>query len=327
MPVMTYREAVRQALREELLNDDRVFLIGEDIAEFGGSQKVTLGLLDEFGPKRIRNTPISEMAVLGCAIGAAATGLRPIAEIMYSDFFGLAMDQVLNQATKMRYMFGGKLTMPLTIRTTMGGRRAAAAHHSQCLEAWFMHIPGAKIAMPSNAHDAKGLLKTAVRDPNTTIVIENKMLYNSKGEVPAEPYFVPWGQAHVVRQGQDITVVALSDMVDYAIMAAEKLETRGISVEVIDPRTIAPLDTDAIVGSVKKTGHLVIAHEANLTGGVGAEISAQVSYRAFDFLQAPIERVGAKDSPIPFSPVLERAILPNDQDIVDAVLRSMDYGG
>lgn len=327
MPVMTYREAVRQALREELLNDDRVFLIGEDIAEFGGSQKVTLGLLDEFGPKRIRNTPISEMAVLGCAIGAAATGLRPIAEIMYSDFFGLAMDQVLNQATKMRYMFGGKLTMPLTIRTTMGGRRAAAAHHSQCLEAWFMHIPGAKIAMPSNAHDAKGLLKTAVRDPNTTIVIENKMLYNSKGEVPAEPYFVPWGQAHVVRQGQDITVVALSDMVDYAIMAAEKLETRGISVEVIDPRTIAPLDTDAIVRSVKKTGHLVIAHEANLTGGVGAEISAQVSYRAFDFLQAPIERVGAKDSPIPFSPVLERAILPNDQDIVDAVLRSMDYGG
>jgi pyruvate/2-oxoglutarate/acetoin dehydrogenase E1 component len=327
MPIITYREAVRQALREELLNDDRVFLIGEDIAEFGGSQKVTLGLLDEFGPKRIRNTPISEMAVLGCAIGAAATGLRPIAEIMYSDFFGLAMDQVLNQATKMRYMFGGKLSMPLTIRTTMGGRRAAAAHHSQCLEAWFMHIPGAKIAMPSNARDAKGLLKTAVRDPNTTIVIENKMLYNTKGEVPEEPYFVPWGQASILREGDDITVVALSDMVDFSLRAAERLEAGGISVEVIDPRTIAPLDIDMIVESVKKTGHLVIAHEANLTGGVGAEIAAQVAYRAFDHLQAPIERVGAKDSPIPFSPVLEREILPNDQDVFDAVLRSMDYAG
>ena len=188
MGVMTYREAIRQALREELQNDDRVFLIGEDIAEFGGSLKVTLGLIDEFGPKRIRNTPISEMAILGCAVGAATTGLIPIAEIMYSDFFGMAMDQVLNQASKMRYMFGGKLSVPLTIRAPMGGRRSAAAHHSQCLEAWFMHIPGVKIALPSNPYDAKGLMKTAVRDPNTTIVFENKMLYNVKGEVPEEPY-------------------------------------------------------------------------------------------------------------------------------------------
>ena len=327
MALITYREAVRMALREELLNDERVFLIGEDIAEFGGSLKVTLGLIDEFGPKRIRNTPISEMAILGAAVGSAATGLRPVAEVMYSDFFGMAMDQVVNQAAKMRYMFGGKLTIPLTIRSPLGGRRSAAAHHSQCLEAWFMHIPGIKVAMPANAYDAKGLLKTAIRDPNPTIVFENKMLYNVKGEVPDEPYFVPWGQANVVRQGEDVTVVALSDMVDYSLKAAEAAAAEGISVEVIDPRTIAPLDIDTIVKSVKKTGKLVVAHEANLTGGVGAEIAAQASYRAFDYLQAPIERVAAKDSPIPFAPVLERAILPDDRDVLDAIHRVMDYAG
>lgn len=325
MPEMTYREAIRQALREELQNDERVFLLGEDIAEFGGSLKVTLGLLDEFGPKRIRNTPISEMAVLGCAVGAAATGLRPIAEIMYSDFFGMAMDQVVNQAAKMRYMFGGKLSIPLTIRSPLGGRRSAAAHHSQCLEAWFMHIPGIKIAMPSNPYDAKGLLKMGVRDPNTTIFFENKMLYNVKSEVPASPYFIRWGEAKVVREGSDVTVVALSDMVDYSLTAAEKLAADGISLEVIDPRTLVPLDIDRIVQSVKKTGRVVITHEANLTGGVGAEISAQIAYKAFDYLKAPIERVAAKDSPVPFAPILEKEILPDDQDIMDAVYRLMEY--
>lgn len=327
MAIMTYREAVRQALREELQNDKRVFLMGEDIAEFGGSLKVTQGLLDEFGPKRVRNTPISEMAILGCAIGSAATGLLPIAEIMYSDFFGMAMDQVVNQAAKMRYMFGGKLSIPLTIRTTTGGRRSAAAHHSQCLEAWFMHIPGIKVALPSNPYDAKGLLKSAVHDPNTTIVFENKMLYNVKGEVPEEPYFVPWGQANVVRDGTDITIVAISDMVDYSLKAAEKLAAQGISVELIDPRSLVPLDLDTIVRSVQKTGRLVIAHEANLTGGVGAEIAALVGQRAFDYLKAPIQRVAAKDSPIPFAPVLEKEILPDEEDVVEAVLRCMDYGG
>jgi len=325
MVQMTYREAIRQALREELQNDEHVFLIGEDIAEFGGSMKVTLGLLDEFGPKRVRNTPISEMAILGAAVGAAATGLRPIAEIMYSDFFPMAMDPIINQAAKMRYMFGGKLSIPLTVRAPMGGRRSAAAQHSQCLEAWFMHIPGIKIAMPSNAYDAKGLLKTAVRDPNPVIFFENKMLYNEKGELPEEPYFVPFGKANVVQAGEDITVVALSDLVDFAVKASEKLADEGISVEIIDPRTLAPLDTDTIVNSVAKTGRLVIAHEANLTGGVGGEIASQVAYRAFDYLLAPIERVGAKDSPIPFNPMLEREVLPDDQDILDAVHRLMDY--
>ncbi len=325
MTEITYREAVKQALREELHNDERVFMLGEDIAEFGGTFKVSLGLLDEFGPRRIRNTPLSEMAILGAAVGAAATGLRPIAEIMYSDFFAVALDQVVNQAAKMRYMFGGKISLPLTIRTTMGGRRSAAAQHSQCLEAWFMHIPGLKIALPSNPYDAKGLLKSAVRDPNPTLIFENKMLYNTKGEVPEEPYFVPWGQAKVVREGKDVTVVALSDMVDFALKAASRLEGEGVSVEVIDPCTLAPLDMETILGSVRKTGRLVVAHEACVTGGVGAEIASQVAYKALDYLAAPIERVGAKDSPIPFSPILEREILPDDQDIVDAVYRAMDY--
>jgi pyruvate/2-oxoglutarate/acetoin dehydrogenase E1 component len=325
MALITYREAVRQALREELQNDERVIMIGEDIAEFGGTFKVSLGLLEEFGPRRIRNTPISETAILGAAVGAAATGLRPIAEIMYSDFFAVAMDQVVNQAAKMRYMFGGKISLPLTIRTAMGGRRSAAAQHSQCLEAWFMHIPGLKIALPSNAYDAKGLLKTAVRDPNPTIIFENKMLYNTKGEVPEEPYFVPWGQANIVREGKDVTIVALSDMVDFSLKAADRLAEEGISVEVIDPRTLAPLDTETILASVKKTGRVVVAHEACVTGGVGAEIAAQIGYHALDYLVAPIERVGAKDSPIPFAPILERQILPDDQAVVDAVHRALDY--
>ncbi len=327
MAELTYREAIRQALREELQHDERVFLLGEDIAEFGGSLKVTLGLLDEFGPRRIRNTPISEMAILGCAVGSAATGLRPVAEIMYSDFFGMAMDQVVNQAAKMRYMFGGKLEIPMTIRAPMGGRRSAAAQHSQCLEAWFMHIPGIKLVMPSNPYDAKGLMKTAIRDPNPTIVFENKMLYNVKGEVPDEPYFVPFGKANVVRTGTDVTIVALSDMVDFSLKAAHELEKEGVSVEIIDPRTLVPLDLDTILASVKKTGRLVIAHEANRTGGVGGEIAAQVGNRAFDYLQAPIERVGAKDAPIPFAPTLEREILPDDRDVYQAVVRAMDYGG
>jgi pyruvate dehydrogenase E1 component beta subunit len=327
MALITYRDAVKHALREELQNDERVFMLGEDIAEFGGTFKVSLGLLEEFGPRRIRNTPLSETAILAAAVGAAASGLRPIAEIMYSDFFSVAMDQVVNQAAKMRFMFGGKLSMPLTIRTTMGGRRSAAAQHSQCLEAWFMHVPGLKIALPSNGYDAKGLLKTGVRDPNPTIIFENKMLYNEKWEVPEEPFFVPWGQANIAREGTDVTVVALSDMVGFSLKAAERLAGEGISLEVIDPRTLVPLDIETILESVRKTGHLVVAHEACVTGGVGAEIASQVAYQAFDYLAAPIERVGAKDSPIPFSPILEREVLPDDQDIVNAVCRVMDYAG
>jgi len=235
------------------------------------------------------------------------------------------MDQVVNQAAKMRYMFGGRLSLPLTIRSTMGGRRSAGAQHSQCLEAWFMHVPGLKIALPSNAYDAKGLLKSAVRDPNPTLILENKMLYNAEGEVPEEPYFVPWGQALIVREGADVTVVALSDMVDFSLKAAEALAEVGISIEVIDPRTIAPLDIETILQSVRRTGKLVVAHEACVTGGVGAEIAAQVAHLALDYLEAPIERVGAKDSPIPFSPILEREILPDDRGVVNAVHRVMGY--
>jgi len=326
MALMTYREAIRQALREELQHDERVFLLGEDIAEFGGSMKVTLGLLDEFGPRRIRNTPISEMAILGATVGSAATGLRPIAEIMYSDFFAMAMDPIINQAAKMRYMFGGKMTIPLVVRAPMGGRRSAAAQHSQCLEAWFMHIPGIMIAMPSSPYDAKGLLKTAIRNLNPVIFFENKMLYNEKGEVPEEPYFVPFGQANIIRDGEDVTIVALSDMVPYALKAAEQLDGQGISAEVIDPRTLAPLDIVPMVQSVQKTGRLIVAHEANLTGGVGAEIASQIAYQAFDYLLAPIERVAAKDSPVPFNPRLEKEVLPDDRDVVTAVNRVMEYG-
>ncbi|HET6443249.1 MAG TPA: alpha-ketoacid dehydrogenase subunit beta [candidate division Zixibacteria bacterium] len=326
MALLTYREAIRQALQEELHHDERVFLLGEDIAEFGGSMKVTLGLLDEFGPRRIRNTPISEMAILGATVGSAATGLRPIAEIMYSDFFPMAMDPIINQAAKMRYMFGGKLSIPLVIRAPMGGRRSAAAQHSQCLEAWFMHIPGIMIAMPSSPYDAKGLLKSAVRSPNPVIFFENKMLYNEKGEVPEEPYFVPFGQANIVRVGEDVTIVALSDMVQFSLKAADQLASQGISAEVIDPRTLAPLDVATLVQSVQKTGRLVVAHEANLTCGVGAEIASQIAYQAFDYLLAPVERVAAKDSPVPFNPRLEKEVLPDDKDVVAAVSRLMAYG-
>jgi pyruvate/2-oxoglutarate/acetoin dehydrogenase E1 component len=326
MALITYRDALREALCEELRADERVILLGEDIAEYGGTFKVTQGLLEEFGAKRIRNTPISETAIIGAAVGAAATGLKPIAEIMYCDFITIAMDPIVNQAAKMRYMFGGKLSVSLVIRTPLGGRRSAAAQHSQCLEAWFLHIPGIKIAIPASPYDAKGLLKTAIRDPNLTIFFENKTLYNTKGEVPEEPYYVPFGKCRIIRDGKDITVVAISDMVGYSIKAAEQLADEGISVEIIDPRTISPFDISTILESVHKTGRLVVAHEANRTGGVGAEIASEVAYHAFDYLRAPIERVGAKGTPLPFNPFLEKEVLPDDSDIIEAVHRIMDYG-
>jgi len=242
---------------------------------------------------------------------------------MYCDFVTIAMDQLVNQAAKMRYMYGARLSMPLTVRIPMGGRRSAAAQHSQCLEAWLAHVPGLKVALPSNAYDAKGLLKWAVRDPNPTILFENKMLYNTPGEVPDDPYLVPWGKANTVRQGSDVTVVATSDMVAYSLKAATELESEGISVEVIDPRTLVPLDIETIVESVKRTQRLVIAHEACVTGGFGGEIAAQVGYDAFEYLDAPIERVGAMNTPIPFAPILEKHVLPDDSDVVEAVRRTL----
>ncbi|MBC7189325.1 alpha-ketoacid dehydrogenase subunit beta, partial [Candidatus Aerophobetes bacterium] len=254
MREITYREAIREALREEMRRDENVFLIGEDIAEFGGSYKVTLGLVEEFGKERVRNTPISESAIIGAAVGAAILGMRPVAEIMYIDFTTLAMDQIVNQAAKIKYMTGGQVKVPLVIRTQGGGGRSAAAHHSQSLEAWFFHVPGLKVVMPSTPYDAKGLLKAAIRDDNPVIYIEHKLLYAEKGFVPEEDYIIPLGKAEVKREGSDISIVATSLMVKKALLAAEELDRERISCEVIDPRTLYPLDKDTIFSSVKKTG-------------------------------------------------------------------------
>jgi acetoin:2,6-dichlorophenolindophenol oxidoreductase subunit beta len=320
---LTYAEALNEALFEELRRDPRVFVMGEDVAVWGGGGifGVTKGLVDEFGTERVRDTPISEEAIAALAVGAAATGTRPVAEIMYVDFIGLAMEPIVNQAAKMRYMFGGKINMPLVIRAQQGGGRGNAAQHSQSLEAWFAHIPGLKVCVPSTPADAKGLLKTAIRDDNPVIFLEHKVLYFSKGEVPSGDYTIPFGQADVRRQGSDVTVVGLQVMVDYALQAADELEADGISVEVIDPRTVSPLDVDTILTSVKKTGRLVVAHQAYEQGGIGAEIVARVQDAAFDYLDAPIQRVAGKNVPIPYNQILERAALPGKEEIVAAIRR------
>jgi len=316
---ITYREAIREALREEMRRDESVFLIGEDIAEFGGSYKVTLGLVEEFGKERVRNTPISESAIIGAAVGAAIAGMRPVAEIMYVDFTTLAMDQIVNQAAKIRYMTGGQVKVPLVIRTQGGGGRSAAAHHSQSLEAWFFHVPGLKVVMPSTPYDAKGLLKAAIRDDNPVIFIEHKLLYAEKGDVPEGDYLVPIGKANVKREGEDITIVATSFMVKKALLAAEELDKEGISMEVVDLRTLSPLDKSIIFSSVRKTGKLLIVHEACEQGGIGGEIVAEVLKEIFDYLDAPIERLAAKNTPVPFAPNLERFVIPQVEDITAKV--------
>lgn len=317
--VLTYREAIREALREEMRRDERVFLLGEDIGVYGGIFAVTQGLLDEFGEERVRDTPISEAAIAGAAIGAAMVGMRPVAEIMFVDFTTIALDQIVNQAAKMRYMTGGKAKVPVVIRTTTGTGRRAAAQHSQSLEAWHAHVPGLKVVMPSTAADAKGLLKSAIRDDNPVIFIEHKLLYAQKGEVPEGEFLVPLGKADVKRQGSDVTVVATSLMVSRTLEAAERLAAEGISVEVIDPRTLRPLDIETICASLEKTGRLVIVHEACKFGGFGAEIAAQVMENAFFSLDAPPVRVCGADVPIPFSPVLEDAVVPSVEQIMEAV--------
>jgi len=315
MRELTYREAIREALREEMKRDENIFLIGEDIAEFGGSYKVTLGLVEEFGKERVRNTPISESAIIGAAVGAAIVGMRPVAEIMYIDFTTLAMDQIVNQAAKIRYMTGGQVKVPLVIRTQGGAGRSAAAHHSQSLEAWFFHVSGLKVVMPSNPYDAKGLLKAAIRDDNPVIYIEHKLLYSEKGFVPEEDYIVPLGKAEVKREGNDITLVATSLMVKKALLAADQLEKEGISAEVIDLRTLYPLDEEIIFSSVKKTGKLLILHEACERGGIGGEIVARVVGNVFDYLDAPPGRLAAKNTPMPFAPNLEKFVIPQVEDI------------
>ena len=312
----TYLEAITETLAESMRADERVLILGEDVAE-GGPWGATAGLAEEFGPERIRNTPISEAAIAGIAIGAAQSDLRPVVEIMFVDFVTLALDQLVNQAAKAHFMSGGQLTVPLVLRTQGGAGQRGGAQHSQSLEAWLTHVPGLKVAMPSTAADAGALLASAIADPNPVVVVENKTLYFRKEEVRRDP--VPLGRARVARSGSDVTVVALSRLVHESLAAAEELAAEGIEVEVIDPRTLVPLDLETIVESVSRTHRLVVAHEAVRSGGFGAEIVAQVQAAAFDELDAPIQRVGAPFAPVPFSPPLEDAYLPGRAEVVAAV--------
>ncbi len=321
MAQKTYLQALNDALREEMERDPNVLIIGEDVGAFGGCFGVTKGLYERFGENRVRDTPITESAIIGAATGAAAAGLRPVCELMFIDFIGVSMDQLFNQAAKMRYMFGGKITIPMVLRAPQGGGISAAAQHSQSLEAWFMHMPGVKVALPATPADAYGLLLTAIRDDNPVVFLEHKGLYGVEGEVADNAGPIPFGKAAICREGTDVTIVATSKMVYNALEAADILAREGISAEVIDPRTLVPLDTDAIIDSVKKTHRVVIAHEAVKTGGAGGEIAAQIAELAFDYLDAPIIRVGAPYTPVPFSAPLEEAFLPNTDDILAAVRR------
>ncbi len=318
MTETTYLEAIRTTLAEEMRADPRVLVLGEDVTE-GGPWGATAGLADEFGEERVRNTPISEAAICGVAIGLAQSGLRPVVEVMFVDFVTLALDQLVNQAAKAHFMSGGQLQVPLVLRTQGGAGQRGGAQHSQSLEAWLTHVPGLKVVMPSTAADAAGLLASALADPNPVVFVENKTLYFRKEEVPDEPEPIPLGRARIARRGRDVTVVALSRLVSESLAAAEELATEGIEVEVIDPRTLVPLDLEAIVESVTRTHRLVVAHEAVEHGGFGAEIVSQVQQAAFDELDASIARVGAPFTPVPFSPPLEDAYLPGRSQVVAAV--------
>jgi acetoin:2,6-dichlorophenolindophenol oxidoreductase subunit beta len=322
----TYVKAINAALSEAMRADPRVIVIGEDVAE-GGPYTATAGLAEEFGVERVLNTPISESAVCGVAIGAAQSGLRPVVEIMFIDFITLALDQLVNQAAKAHFMSGGQLSVPLVLRTQGGAGQRGAAQHSQSLESWLTHIPGLKVVMPSRAADVGGLLASAIEDPNPVVFIENKALYFKRDEVPDSPEPVPLGQALTLREGSDVTIVALSRMVGEALTAAERLAAEGIEAEVIDPRTLVPLDLKTIVSSVRRTNRLVVAHEAVEHGGFGAEIAAAVQATAFDDLDAPIERIGAPFTPIPLSPALEDAYLPDSEDIHAAARATLSAPG
>ena len=323
MPELSYREAVRDALAHALREDESVFLMGEDIAEMGGSMGVTQGLLDEFGSTRVRNTPISEMAIVGSGIGAAMQGMRPVIEIMYEDLLTLSMEQLVNQAAKHRTMSGGQVKVPLTIRTQGGAGWSPGAQHAQQLEAWFVHVPGLKVVFASTPADVRGLLRTAIDDDNPVVFFEHRTLYPLKGEVPDQLEPIPLGKARTHRDGTDVTVVATGRLVHEALEAAEDVEKDGISVEVVDPRTLLPLDEETIVGSVKKTTRCVTAHEAVTRGGFGAELAAVVQYGAFDWLDAPIERVGARFGPLPFAPGFERWVVPQADDVLEAIRRTV----
>jgi len=319
MPEIRYVKAIADAIGEEMARDERVILLGEDVGAPGGTFGATKGLHQQFGGERVRDTPISETAIVGAAVGAAANGLRPIVEIMFMDFIGTCWDQVVNQMAKMRYMFGGQMRLPLVLRTHTGAGLNAGPQHSGSLEAWAVHVPGLKVVMPSTPADIKGLLKSAIRDDNPVIVVENKTLYAMKGEVPAGEHLVPIGRAEVKREGKDVTVVALSRMVHEALKAAELLSKDGISVEVLDPRTLSPLDRDALLASVAKTGRLVIAHEAWGPCGFGAEVAAIAADAGFRSLKAPVRRVTPPFTPVPFSPPMEKFWLPDAGKIAAAV--------
>ena len=314
---LTYGEAVREALAEEMRRDPRVFLIGEDVAEAGHPFKVLTGLVEEFGKDRVIDTPISEPGYAGIGVGAAMTGMRPVVDVMFGDFITLAMDQIVNQAAKVHYMSGGKLKVPIVFRTTLGATRRSAAQHSQSLHAWVSHIPGLKVALPSTPYEAKGLMKTAIRDDSPVVIFEDKMMYRVKGPVPAEEYTVPFGVADIKRAGTDITIVATSSMVQVALAAAALLEEVGISAEVIDPRTTFPLDKPALIDSAKKTSRVIVVDEGYERYGVTAEIAAVIAEGAFYHLDAPVKRIGAMDVPVPFSPVLEDLTVPSEKAVFE----------
>ncbi len=321
---LTYVKAFNEGMFQIMAEDPDVFLIGEDVAGYGGVFHMFDGLLAEYGDRRVKDTPIAEQAIIGLGVGAAARGLRPVCDLMFMDFVGVAMDQIFNQAAKMKYMFGGAVSVPLTITTAGGAGMSAAAQHSQSLEAWLAHVPGLKVAMPASAHDAKGLIVGAIRDDNPTIVVLNKRMLGMKGHVPEELYGIPFGVANVLREGSDVTIVAIGRMVVEASKAAEALAADGISVEVIDPRTVQPLDTPTIVASVRKTNRALIVHEAVEFGGIGAEIAAQVTEQAFDYLDAPVARLAAPFAPVPYAPILENAYVPDAARIEASVRRLLE---
>lgn len=325
---VTYQVAIRQALQEEMRRDSSVILLGEDIGIHGGAFGVTKGLIEEFGPQRVRDTPISENTIVGAALGAALTGMRPVIEIMFADFSALAFDQIINEVAKVRYMFGGQCKAPLVVRMPQGGLswKSAGAHHSQSVEAWYVHTPGLMVAFPSTPYDAKGLLKAAIRNDNPVIFIEHKALYGSLGKIPAEEYIVPLGKADVKRAGRDATVVASGYMVHFALEAADKLVREGIEIEVIDPRTLKPLDEETIYASVRKTHRAVLVQEACRTAGVASEWGMLIYENCFDWLDAPVIRVTGKDVPIPYANSLESQIWPKPDDIVQAVRQALYFG-
>ena len=323
---LTLAQAVNEALAEELRRDPSVFIIGEDVAEAGHPFKVLSGLVEEFGPDRVIDSPISEAGISGLGLGAAITGMRPVVDIMFGDFLTLIMDQVVNQAAKIHYMSGGSLKAPLTIRTTLGATRRSGAQHSQSLHAWVAHIPGLKVCLPSTPADAKGLLKSAIRDDNPVVIFEDKMMYAVKGLVPDGDHLVPLGLADVKREGDDVTVIATSSMVQVALSAADELERDGVSVEVVDPRTIAPLDRATLIASARKTGRVVVVDEGHQSYGASAELAAVVAEDAFWHLDAPVVRLGAMDVPIPFSPVLEDQTVPTPERVAEAVLSLLGKG-